>query len=58
MAVSSWKKAVIGHGNASKAMVASWVAHNVAVDSQDQADAYCVALAGRDLLASSRRAAA
>jgi hypothetical protein len=50
--VSSWKKAVVGHGNATKADVAEWLAlHEEGLAAlcgrdQDLVDATCVALYG------------
>lgn len=56
--VSTWKRDIVGNGNASKAAVAQWVAQHIPVESQDEADAYCIALAGRGLLEQSRRSVA
>lgn len=54
--VSKWKKATLGFGNASKQQVMQWVTdRGFTVESQDQADALCVALAGRTLLDTGRR---
>lgn len=52
----TWKKAVVGNGNASKDATASWLASNHPVlsdlcrDDQDLVDASCVALYGRDIV--------
>ena len=48
---SAWKKRTVGVGNATKPMVRGWVNRlGVAVESQDEADAVCIALAGRAML--------
>lgn len=51
MPSSTWKKRTVGVGNATKQQVLAWVAR-LAVDagSQDEADAVCIALAGRAML--------
>jgi Holliday junction resolvasome RuvABC endonuclease subunit len=43
----TWKKRTVGVGNATKAQVAAWVADRADVSSQDEADAYAIAAAGR-----------
>lgn len=44
----TWKKNTLGYGNASKEQVAAWVqAQGGDFSSQDEADAFCIAAAGR-----------
>jgi Holliday junction resolvasome RuvABC endonuclease subunit len=51
IASSAWKARTVGAGNASKAQVSAWVAARGAdLASQDEADAYCIAVAGRAML--------
>jgi Holliday junction resolvasome RuvABC endonuclease subunit len=53
--VSKWKSRSVSHGNASKAQVQAWAeARGARVDSQDEADAFCIAYAGRDILTTRR----
>lgn len=54
-----WKKQTVGVGNATKAQVGKWVRdRNPDVFSQDEADAYCIAYAGRMRVSIEGRAAA
>lgn len=47
-----WKKVALGRGNATKGEIAAWVAErSSAPASQDEADAYAIAAAGRAMLA-------
>jgi Holliday junction resolvasome RuvABC endonuclease subunit len=47
-----WKKATVGVGNATKPQVRAWVdTMGYDADSQDEADAICIAVAGRRMLA-------
>lgn len=51
MPSSSWKRATVGAGNATKQQAAAWAASKGAdVDGQDEVDAYCIAAAGRAML--------
>ncbi len=48
---ASWKRNSVGHGNATKDQVAAWVYERGGrCDTQDQADAYAIAAAGRAML--------
>jgi len=48
---STWKQRTVGAGNASKAQVAAWVtAQGADFASQDEADAYAIAAAGRAMM--------
>lgn len=48
---SAWKLRTVGRGNASKAQVAAWVAARSSTSaSQDEADAYAIAAAGRAMV--------
>lgn len=53
VAISSWKKAVIGHGGADKPAVQEWLEHNrpslaaACQDSEDLRDAACVGIYGQ-----------
>lgn len=55
VAVSSWKKATVGNGNASKPQVQAWLDENhprlasMCRGNQDLYDAACIALYGREL---------
>lgn len=50
-----WKKQTLGHGNASKEQVMAWVlGRGFAPDGQDEADAICVAVAGRKMFRARR----
>jgi Holliday junction resolvasome RuvABC endonuclease subunit len=48
---STWRHRTVGVGNATKPQVAAWVAERADVDGQDEADAYCIAAAGRAMVA-------
>lgn len=51
---SDWKRRTIGNGAAGKPAIAAWVERQGAdFACQDEADAYCIARAGRDLLRTS-----
>lgn len=51
----AWKKASLGFGNASKAQVMGFVeSQGFSVDGQDQADALCIAMAGRKMVRMSK----
>jgi Holliday junction resolvasome RuvABC endonuclease subunit len=53
---ATWKLRTVGNGNASKGQIAAWVASRGArVSGQGEADAYCIAVAGRSLLAAGER---
>lgn len=46
-----WKRATVGVGNATKAQVRAWAdARRFCVNDQDEADAICIAVAGRAML--------
>lgn len=48
---AAWKKRTVGAGNATKAQVAAWVAERGgAAGSQDEADGYAMAAAGRAMV--------
>jgi Holliday junction resolvasome RuvABC endonuclease subunit len=48
---SAWKGRTVGSGNATKQEVAAWVeAQGADFSGQDEADAYCIAAAGRAML--------
>lgn len=48
---STWKCATVGRGNADKEAVAHWVRlQGAKATGQDEADAYCIAAAGRAML--------
>lgn len=48
---STWKRSTVGAGNATKEQVAAWViAQGADFNGQDEADAYCIAAAGRAML--------
>lgn len=51
---SQWKKAVVGHGDASKLQVAAWAEEHGIVGDQDAIDAYCVARHGEQATARAR----
>lgn len=57
--VSSWKKAVIGNGSASKELVAAWLAehrpqlHDYCNGNQNLMDAACIALYGEETVRAS-----
>jgi Holliday junction resolvasome RuvABC endonuclease subunit len=59
--VKSWKKQVVGNGNADKAAVAAWlethqpVLAGLAAGDQDLVDAACIALYGRAVLERAER---
>ena len=55
VAVSSWKKGVIGNGSADKELVGIWLAEiwpnlYAACDTQDEIDAMCMSLYGKMLI--------
>lgn len=50
VAPTQWKKAVLGAGNASKADYVKWVADSgISAANDDEAAAYCIAMAGEEL---------
>jgi Holliday junction resolvasome RuvABC endonuclease subunit len=49
--VATWKQRTVGKGNATKSDVFAWATGRLpAIESQDEADAYCIAAAGRAML--------
>lgn len=49
--VSTWKQRTVGKGNATKQDVFVWATRRQsAISNQDEADAYCIAAAGRAML--------
>jgi Holliday junction resolvasome RuvABC endonuclease subunit len=51
----AWKRRAVGNGAASKPQVRAWVERlGVGVDSQDEADAVAIAVAGRTMLTTGR----
>lgn len=56
---STWKQRTVGVGNASKAQVAAWAVREGAnASSQDECDAFAIAVAGRGMLLSGEWGAA
>lgn len=49
--VATWKQRTVGKGNATKRDVFVWASRRqLLIESQDEADAYCIAAAGRAML--------
>ena len=54
-----WKKQALANGRATKAQIQAWVrSQRIEFDGQDEADAICIAWAGRGMVQSGRWEAA